>query len=258
MQNHIPSHRLPMNSLTAFKGIGSVSEVQEQTEVSVPHSQLLQSAQAGSWQDGANHSQSDSGGIEGDQKDELSGDESEFTPSSRDISKQDKRRITTARRHMKLTRKQRALCRGLASRSWEHKHIATLFHVSLPVIYRTVHNSYVISDDVSEDTDFYKESELEELIRQKPPAPPERKKVGRRPNEQVQQPPAHNLERKKGGRPKKQVKKNPPKFTQARKNPVLDSLTTSPSGSVSREEDTVSSLLQPCLYNFMRPPVSQN
>lgn len=70
------------------------------------------------------------------------------------------------RNKFKLDRNERALVRALAKRGkWELKEIAAVFHASLPLIKRTVANSYTaISDREWEDEDFYNQSDLEELI----------------------------------------------------------------------------------------------
>jgi hypothetical protein len=68
---------------------------------------------------------------------------------------------------MKLDRHQRALVRALAKRAkWDQKEIASVFHVSLPIIQKTTTNAYAVNDTVSEDAKYYKESDFNKLLLQ--------------------------------------------------------------------------------------------
>ncbi|KAG1860788.1 hypothetical protein F4604DRAFT_1126365 [Suillus subluteus] len=82
------------------------------------------------------------------------------------------------RNKLKLDRNKRALVRALAKRcKWDHKEIAAVFRVSLPLIKRTVANNYTtVIDIVSEDANFYKQSDLEELVLGRLPPAPEKKR----------------------------------------------------------------------------------
>lgn len=118
-------------------------------------------------------SQRESNSVE---RDGLS-DGYEYNPKSRDVNRlavKKPKESNGGRNKVKLDRKERALARALAKRGkWENKEIAAVFHVSLPLIKRTVANSYTaISDREWEDEDFYNQSDLEELILGRlPPAP---------------------------------------------------------------------------------------
>lgn len=124
-------------------------------------------------------SQHDDDGVE---RDELS-DGSEYNPKSRvnncpTVKKP--KEFNVGRNKIKLDRNKRALVRALAKRcKWDHKEIAIVFRVSLPLIKRTVANSYIaVTDIVSEDANFYKQSELEELILGRlPPRPGEKEET---------------------------------------------------------------------------------
>ncbi|KAG1720732.1 hypothetical protein EDD22DRAFT_937836 [Suillus occidentalis] len=105
----------------------------------------------------------------------------EYNPKSRDVNrlaiKKPKEFNGWGRNKVKLDRNERALVRALAKRGkWEHKEIAAVFHVSLPLIKRTVANSYtVVNDREWQDEDFYNQSDLEELISGRLPPAPEKK-----------------------------------------------------------------------------------
>ncbi|KAG2754025.1 hypothetical protein P692DRAFT_20176485 [Suillus brevipes Sb2] len=93
----------------------------------------------------------------------------EYNPKSRDVNLlavKKPKEFNGGRNKAKLDRNERALVRALAKRGkWEHKEIAAVFHVSLPLIKRTVANDYTaICDRECEDEDFYKQSDLEELV----------------------------------------------------------------------------------------------
>jgi hypothetical protein len=67
---------------------------------------------------------------------------------------------------MKFDRHQRALVRALSKRAkWDAKEIAAVFRVSLVIIQKTITNAYVaVTDIVSEDENYYNESEFEKLL----------------------------------------------------------------------------------------------
>ncbi|KAG2137218.1 hypothetical protein BD769DRAFT_1773710 [Suillus cothurnatus] len=112
--------------------------------------------------------------------DELS-DEPEYNPKPRannSLTIKKPKQFNLGRNRIKLDRNKRALVRALAKRGkWHYKEIAAVFHVSLPLIKRTVANSYTaITDEVSEDANFYKQSDLEELILERLPSAPKKKR----------------------------------------------------------------------------------
>ncbi|KAG2347527.1 hypothetical protein BDR05DRAFT_958262 [Suillus weaverae] len=122
-------------------------------------------------------SQRDDDGVE---RDELS-DGSEYNPKSCDNSRptvKKPKEFNVGRNKLKLDRNKRALVRALAKRcKWDHEEIAAVFRVSLPLIKRTVANSYTAATDiVSQDANFYKQSDLEELILKRLPSAPEKKR----------------------------------------------------------------------------------
>ncbi|KAG2142287.1 uncharacterized protein EDB93DRAFT_1105533 [Suillus bovinus] len=105
---------------------------------------------------------------DGVERDELS-DGSEYNPKPRYNNHPTikKPKVYNFRRNkLKLDRTKRAMVRALAKRGkWHHKDIATVFRVSLPLIKRVIANGYTtIPDEVLEDANFYKQSDLEELI----------------------------------------------------------------------------------------------
>ncbi|KAG1781893.1 hypothetical protein EV702DRAFT_1238743 [Suillus placidus] len=101
-------------------------------------------------------SQRDDDGVE---RDELS-DGSEYNPKSRDNNRptvKKPKEFNVGRNKVKLDRNKRALVRALAKRGkWDHEEIAAVF--------------------LSEDANFYKQSDLEELISEWPPAPEKKRK----------------------------------------------------------------------------------
>ncbi|KAG1817954.1 uncharacterized protein BJ212DRAFT_1576453 [Suillus subaureus] len=122
-------------------------------------------------------SQHDDGVVE---RDELS-DGSEYNPKScvnNHLAVKKSNKFSVGQNKIKLDRNKRALVRALVKcGKWDHKEIAATFHVSLPLIKRIVANSYItVTDKVSEDTNFYKQSDLEELILGLPPAPEKKSK----------------------------------------------------------------------------------
>ncbi|KAG1860790.1 hypothetical protein F4604DRAFT_1684275 [Suillus subluteus] len=118
---------------------------------------------------GTTNSQPHSDVVRDDQRDESSCDDgSEYDPDSCDDN------------HSVITR---ALVRALAERAkWDPKEIAAVFRVSLVIIQRTITNGYVAVDDaVSEDANYYQESELAKLILERPsPTRTREKKRGRK------------------------------------------------------------------------------
>lgn len=171
-----------------------------------------------SLQVGTMNSQNHDDVIRGDQMNEPSGDDgSEYDPNSRDdsyLAAKRPRKYNPGQNKMKLDRHQRALVRALAKRAkWDPKEIAAVFRVTLAIVQKTVTNAYVAVDDiVSEDANYYNESEFEKLI-MKRPSPMREKKKGR----------------------KKQDKMFAKKFRQASPVPRRQRLFASPPASVHME-----------------------
>jgi hypothetical protein len=172
-----------MVDLNAYRDIASVSEVKE-PKMSVPPPQAKQPTS--DLQVDETNSQHHDNVVRGDQRDESSGDDgSEYDPDSCNDNHSAvtvKRPRNPGENRMKLDRHQRALVRALAKRAkWDQKEIASVFHVSLPIIQKTTTNAYAVNDTVSEDAKYYKESDFNKLLLQRPsPVHTQEKKKGRK------------------------------------------------------------------------------
>ncbi|KAG1742562.1 hypothetical protein EDB19DRAFT_1967384 [Suillus lakei] len=182
--------------LSAFKGIVSVSEAVEpkmSAPAAAPPPQLTQPASNS--QVGGNNSEHHDDGVRG----------------------RSEGRIVCGENKMKFDRHQRALVRALAKRAkWDQKEIAAVFRVSLAIIQKTVTNGYVAVDDiVSEDANYYTESEFRKLNMERPP-------------------PRHTPEKKKG---RKKLDKTFAKKSTRKANPVprRQYILASPPASVPME-----------------------
>ncbi|KAG1781894.1 hypothetical protein EV702DRAFT_1041638 [Suillus placidus] len=175
---------MSMVDLSAFKGIVSVSEAEE-PKMSTPAPPQM-ARPTSNLQVGTMNSQHHGDVVRGYQMNESSGDDgSEYDPNSCDDSH------SVAKRPRKYNPQvviffswgiqADPLVRALAKRAeWDPKEIAAVFRVSLAIIQKTVTNAYVaVNDTVSEDANYYNESEFEKLI-MKRPSPTREKKKGRK------------------------------------------------------------------------------
>ncbi|KAG1759356.1 hypothetical protein EDD22DRAFT_906207 [Suillus occidentalis] len=182
-----------------------------------------QMAAASNLQVGTTNSQRYGDVVKTDQRDESSSDDgSEYDPNSCDSHSvvESPRKYHPGQNTMKLDRHQRALVRALSKRTkWDAKEIAAVFRVSLVIIQKTISNAYVaVNDIVSEDENYYKESEFEKLIMKRPS-------------------PKRTQEKKKGR--KKQNTMSAKRFTrEAAPVPHRQPLTTRPATSVPSEQNS--------------------